>query len=86
MHRAILRPAADVPRAPGAARLVVAILKRMRPLSGDGALAHLSADKVRAAYHRAQYLDERRKLLQAWADMIDAKWKGANVVAIRKKS
>lgn len=36
----------------------------------ERALAHLPADKVRAAYHRAQYLDERRKLLQAWADMI----------------
>jgi len=28
-------------------------------------------DKVRAAYHRAEYLDERRRLMQAWADKLD---------------
>lgn len=50
----------------------------------ERALAHLPADKVRAAYHRAQYLAERRKLLQAWADMIDGKRKGADVVPIRR--
>lgn len=52
----------------------------------ERALAHLPADKVRAAYHRAQYLDERRKLLQVWADMIDGKRAGGNVVAIRAKA
>jgi len=45
----------------------------------ERALAHLPADKVRAAYHRAQYLDERRKLLQGWADMIDGKRSGGGV-------
>lgn len=52
----------------------------------ERALAHLPADKVRAAYHRAQYLDERRKLLQAWADMIDGKRAGGGVVPIRRKA
>lgn len=51
----------------------------------ERALAHLPADKVRAAYHRAQYLDERRVLLQTWADMIDAKRKGAAVVPLRRR-
>lgn len=50
----------------------------------ERALAHLPADKVRAAYHRAQYLDERRKLLQGWADMIDGKRAGGGVVPIRR--
>jgi integrase len=35
-------------------------------------LAHAPADKVRAAYNRHQYKEERRELLQAWADFIDA--------------
>jgi integrase len=52
----------------------------------ERALAHLPADKVRAAYHRAQYLGERRKLLQAWADMIDGKRAGGEVVLIRRKA
>lgn len=34
-------------------------------------LAHRERNKVRAAYHRAQYLDERRKMMQAWADHLD---------------
>jgi integrase len=34
-------------------------------------LAHVEKDKVRAAYHRAEYLDERRRLMQAWADKLD---------------
>lgn len=34
-------------------------------------LAHAPADKVRAAYNRAAYLDERRRMLQAWADHLD---------------
>ncbi|MDR3388917.1 MAG: integrase arm-type DNA-binding domain-containing protein [Rudaea sp.] len=34
-------------------------------------LAHLERNKVRAAYNRATYLVERRKMMQAWADFID---------------
>ena len=35
-------------------------------------LAHTSADKIRAIYNRAQYMDERRQLMQAWADTLDS--------------
>ncbi|MHB1221272.1 MAG: tyrosine-type recombinase/integrase [Gammaproteobacteria bacterium] len=34
-------------------------------------LAHSPQDKVRAAYNRAEYLDERKKMMQAWADYLD---------------
>jgi integrase len=34
-------------------------------------LAHAERNKVRAAYNRAQRLDERRKMMQAWADYLD---------------
>lgn len=34
-------------------------------------LAHAERNKVRAAYNRAQYLAERRKMMQAWADCLD---------------
>lgn len=37
----------------------------------EAQLAHTSADKIRAIYNRAQYMDERRQLMQAWADMLD---------------
>jgi integrase len=48
-------------------------------------LAHLERNKVRAAYNRATYMEDRRKMMQAWADFIDAQ-RGRNVVPLRKKS
>jgi len=35
-------------------------------------LAHVPANRVRAAYNRHQYQDERRAMLQAWADFLEA--------------
>jgi integrase len=49
-------------------------------------LAHAERDKVRAAYNRAQYLDERRKMMQAWADYLDVLRAGGNVVPIKRRS
>ncbi len=37
----------------------------------EWALAHVDTNEVRSAYNRAQYLDERRRLLQWWADELD---------------
>jgi integrase len=34
-------------------------------------LAHCERNKVRAAYNHAQYLPERRKMMQWWADYLD---------------
>jgi integrase len=47
-------------------------------------LAHAERNKVRAAYNRAQRLAERRQMMQAWADYLDALKAGGNVVPIRK--
>jgi hypothetical protein len=47
-------------------------------------LAHAERNKVRDAYNRAQRLDERRKMMQAWADYLDGLRAGANVVPIRR--
>ena len=35
-------------------------------------LAHSPRDQVRAAYNRAQYLDERRRMMQSWSDYLDS--------------
>lgn len=35
-------------------------------------LAHVPDNKIRAVYNRAEYLDERREMLQAWGDWLDA--------------
>ncbi len=47
-------------------------------------LAHVEQNKVRAAYHRSEYLEERRKMMQAWADYLDALKTGADVISIRR--
>lgn len=37
----------------------------------DRQLAHMPRNKVDAAYDRAQFLDERRKMMQDWADYLE---------------
>ncbi len=49
-------------------------------------LAHAERDGVRAAYNRAEYLGERRKMMQAWADFLDGLKTGAEVTLIFKKA
>lgn len=38
----------------------------------DRQLAHAQKDKVASAYDRAKFLDERKKMMQEWADYLDA--------------
>ena len=47
-------------------------------------LAHAERNKVRAAYNRAQRLDERRKMMQAWADYLDGLRSGSNIVPLKR--
>lgn len=50
-------------------------------------LAHAESNKVREAYtHAAQYLDERTRMMQAWADYLDGLKAGGKVIAIKRKA
>ncbi|MFC3815613.1 tyrosine-type recombinase/integrase [Lysobacter sp. GCM10012299] len=49
-------------------------------------LAHAERNKVRAAYHRAQYMAERKKMMQAWADYLDQLRAGESVAASKRKT
>ena len=49
-------------------------------------LAHAERNKVRAAYNRASYMAERRKMMQAWADYLDGLRVGAKVVLFERQS
>jgi integrase len=49
-------------------------------------LAHSPRDSVRAAYNRAQYLDERRRMMQSWGDYLDILKNGAQVIEFKKIS
>ncbi|PHS69207.1 MAG: integrase [Methylophaga sp.] len=47
-------------------------------------LAHGEKNGVRAAYNYAQYLPERKKMMQSWADYLDGLASGADVVPINR--
>ena len=49
-------------------------------------LAHAQQSQVAAAYNRSQRLEERRKMLQAWADYLDALRDGGKVITLRHRS
>ena len=43
---------------------------------------HAERKKIRAAYHRSEYVPERRKMMQHWADYLDAAKVGGKVLGI----
>lgn len=45
-------------------------------------LAHKDKDQTRAAYNHAQYLPQRKKMMQDWADLIDRLAAGGKVVTL----
>ena len=49
-------------------------------------LAHSPRDQVRAAYNRAQYLDERRRMMQSWSDYLDSLKNGAQVFPFQNRA
>jgi integrase len=49
-------------------------------------LAHAESNKVRAAYtHAAHYLEERNRMMQAWANYLDDLRSGASIVPFHRK-
>ena len=51
----------------------------------EAALAHASADKVRAAYARSDLFEKRRKLMEAWAQYCQRKPASAEVVPLQRR-
>ena len=56
-----------------------------RPDVIERQLAHTEKNAVRAAYHRSQYLEERRTMMQQWADYLDAQRGDAEKVVAFKR-
>ncbi len=54
-----------------------------RPDVIERQLAHTERNKTRAAYNRASYLQERRDMMQHWADYLDNVVAGGNVVLLK---
>ena len=49
-------------------------------------LAHVEKNASRAAYNFAEYLDERRAMMQQWADYLDKLKTGAEVIPLHRKA
>jgi len=47
-------------------------------------LAHVERNKTKAAYNRAGYFEERRQMMQAWADYLDGLRAGGKVSPIKQ--
>lgn len=48
-------------------------------------LAHSVPDTLGRAYNRTRFIDERRKMMQAWSDYLDKLRRGADVVSLPTK-
>ncbi|MGM0425480.1 MAG: tyrosine-type recombinase/integrase [Thermodesulfobacteriota bacterium] len=48
-------------------------------------LAHTDKNVIRGIYNRALYLEERRKMMQWWADYLDSLKAGANILPFKKE-
>ena len=46
-------------------------------------LAHAERNSVRAAYNYAEFIPERKKMMQAWADYLEGIKSGAKIIPIR---
>ncbi|MFG6466842.1 tyrosine-type recombinase/integrase [Roseateles sp. BYS87W] len=63
------------------ARTMIAERLHIAPEVIEAQLAHAVADSLGRAYNRTQYLDQRRTMMQAWADYLDRLRDGAEVIA-----
>ena len=57
---------------------------KFRPEVIEFQLAHQERSKTKASYNHAEYLEERRDMMQRWADYLDAVAAGAKVTPIRR--
>lgn len=68
------------------ARTILDEVLGFRPDFIEHQLAHAVRDPNGRAYNRTAHLAERKKMMQAWADYLDALRTGANVVPLRPAS
>lgn len=57
-----------------------------RPDVIERQLAHMERNKARASYNRAEYIPERKDMMQVWADYLDGLQRSADVIPLHAKS
>ena len=66
------------------ARTVLDEVLHVRPDIIEQQLAHAVKDPNGRAYNRTKHLEERRRMMQTWADWLDQQKAGAQVLPFRK--
>jgi integrase len=56
-----------------------------RPDVIERQLAHVERNKIRAAYHRSEYLEERQKMMDWWGACIESMANEQKVVLLRRQ-
>jgi integrase len=51
----------------------------------ERALAHVEQNKIKGAYNRAEYLGQRRELLQWWGDLLQRLEHGAEIIPFKRQ-
>lgn len=67
------------------ARTMIAERLGVMPEIIEAQLAHAVGDSLGRAYNRTQYLEQRREMMQSWADYVDQLRAGAMVIDIRDR-
>ena len=67
------------------ARTILDEVLQVRPDLIEHQLAHAVRDPLGRAYNRTQHLNERRKMMQTWADYLDGLKEGAKVLPFKAK-
>ena len=68
------------------ARTILDEVLGVRPDFIEHQLAHAVKDPLGRAYNRTSHIEERRRMMQLWADYLDGLKKGAKVIPIFKKA
>ena len=50
----------------------------------EAQLAHAVKDSLGRAYNRTEFLEQRRRMLQTWADYLDKLRTGAEIIPIKR--
>lgn len=65
------------------ARTMIAERLDVAPEIIEAQLAHAVPDALGRAYNRTQYLEQRKQMMQAWADYLDRLREGAEIIPIK---
>jgi integrase len=68
------------------ARTLLDEILQIRPDLIEHQLVHAVRDPLGRAYNRTTHLDERRKMMQTWADYLDGLKAGAKVVPLKRQA